>query len=119
MLIKRKRVYDPVQEGDGLRVLVDKTWPHGIEKGELPFAYWAKELTPSDELRELYQQNNFANWDLFTQKYREELQHSPAISSFVKQVKDTGVMTITLLYSATDDDRNHAVVLQDFLSSYL
>lgn len=31
-MIQCKRVYDPADDGDGYRVLVDRLWPRGIKK---------------------------------------------------------------------------------------
>ena len=33
--IKLKRVYEPAQADDGLRILVDRMWPRGIKKSDL------------------------------------------------------------------------------------
>jgi len=33
--VKIKRVYDPSEESDGFRVLVDKFWPRGLKKERL------------------------------------------------------------------------------------
>ena len=32
MGLRVKRVYDPPEQGDGLRVLVDRLWPRGLTK---------------------------------------------------------------------------------------
>jgi len=31
-MIKVKRVYDPIEKDDGVRILVDRLWPRGIKK---------------------------------------------------------------------------------------
>ncbi|CDK47630.1 FIG00638254: hypothetical protein [Escherichia coli IS1] len=35
MNIQCKRVYDPAEQSDGYRVLVDRLWPRGIKKTDL------------------------------------------------------------------------------------
>ena len=52
--IHLKRVYEAAEPSDGVRVLVDRLWPRGIRKADLPYDVWAKEVTPSSELRTLY-----------------------------------------------------------------
>ena len=47
--IHLKRVYEAAEPGDGVRVLVDRLWPRGIRKADLPYDVWAKEVTPSSE----------------------------------------------------------------------
>lgn len=41
-LIKIKRVYDPPTPDDGLRFLVDRLWPRGVENDALNIAGWLK-----------------------------------------------------------------------------
>lgn len=48
-----KRVYDEPSEQDGYRVLVDRLWPRGMKREYLKYDYWAKEVTPSNDLRGL------------------------------------------------------------------
>ena len=52
--IRLKRVYEVPSPDDGGRVLVDRLWPRGIRKADLPYDAWPKEITPSPELRKLY-----------------------------------------------------------------
>lgn len=49
--IRLKRVYEVPSPDDGVRVLVDRLWPRGIRKADLPYDAWPKEITPSPELR--------------------------------------------------------------------
>ena len=46
-----KRIYEPVQKSDGIRVLVDRLWPRVIKKATAAIDDWAKELAPSASLR--------------------------------------------------------------------
>ena len=54
MNIQCKRVYDPAEQSDGYRVLVDRLWPRGIKKPDLALDEWDKEITPSTELRKAF-----------------------------------------------------------------
>ena len=54
MNIQCKRVYDPAEDSDGYRVLVDRLWPRGVKKADLVLNEWVKELTPSTELRKAF-----------------------------------------------------------------
>ena len=49
-----KRVYDEPSEQDGYRVLVDRLWPRGMKREYLKYDYWAKEVTPSNDLRKWF-----------------------------------------------------------------
>ena len=48
---KIKRVYEKLSENDGFLVLCDRFWPRGVKKEALPIDMWAKEITPSTEMR--------------------------------------------------------------------
>ena len=54
MGLRVKRVYDPPEQGDGLRVLVDRLWPRGLTKDEARVDLWVKDLAPTDALRRWY-----------------------------------------------------------------
>lgn len=40
--IRIKRIYDPVEPGDGYRILVDRLWPRGMRKEQAALDQWAK-----------------------------------------------------------------------------
>ncbi|TOL41980.1 MarR family transcriptional regulator, partial [Vibrio parahaemolyticus] len=56
-MIKCKRVYDPVADDDGYRVLVDRLWPRGIKKTDLQHDEWNKDVAPTNELRKWFHQH--------------------------------------------------------------
>jgi len=51
MEIRIKRVYDNPGKNDRYRILVDRLWPRGISKENAKIDYWAKDQSPSSELR--------------------------------------------------------------------
>lgn len=76
--IRIKRVYEPAAPDDGCRVLVDKLWPRGVRKDALHYDVWAKEITPSPELRTWYHADPQTRWPEFRRRYLEELRGSQA-----------------------------------------
>lgn len=34
-----KRIYEPANETDGFRILVDRLWPRGIKKRKSPYSF--------------------------------------------------------------------------------
>jgi hypothetical protein len=40
--IRTKRVYDPPDDADGARVLVDRVWPRGVRKETAKLALWLR-----------------------------------------------------------------------------
>ena len=115
--VKIKRVYDPEERSDGFRVLVDKLWPRGIKKEDLHYDLWAKDITPSAELRKWFHEDVEKNWEGFSALYQKELSSSDAVKAFVANIKDKTV--VTLLYASKDAVHNHALILKEFLEKSL
>ena len=42
-----KRVYEPPDASDGMRVLVDRIWPRGLTKEHASVDVWLKDIAPS------------------------------------------------------------------------
>lgn len=42
MDVKIKRIYEPAEAADGVRVLVDRLWPRGVKKADAAIDLWAK-----------------------------------------------------------------------------
>lgn len=121
MDIKIKRVYEKPEASDGYRVLVDKLWPRGIRKADLPYDYWAKELTPSTAARKAFG-HKAENFDAFKERYLGELNASDAAHACAQQLKKDAAKaggTITLLYAARDPKINHAVILREWLEGQM
>lgn len=115
--IKIKRVYEPEQNDDGYRVLVDKLWPRGVRKENLHYDLWAKDIAPSTPLRQWYHSNPESNWIEFKQKYIQELKQAQAVVNFMARIKTR--KTVTLLYASKNEAENHALVLQAYLQEAL
>ena len=112
-----KRVYDPAEDSDGYRVLVDKLWPRGVKKEELHYNLWAKDIAPSTQLREWFHDNREANWSEFREKYMAELENSTPMLDFINDIRHRH--TVTLLYASRDREKNHAQILKDYISGHL
>ena len=110
-----KRIYDAPDDEDGFRILVDRLWPRGIKKESAGIDLWAKEITPSGELRKWYGHDP-ERFQEFRARYLEELAANPDVKEFFSTVKaKLGAENVTLLYAARDIKRNNAVILKDWL----
>ena len=85
--LRAKRVYKPPDDGDGVRVLVDRLWPRGLGRIQFKAAYYAELGQPAAQS---------AVRDLL-----DRLTHEP----------------VTLLFAARDETRNNAVALKEWLDS--
>jgi uncharacterized protein YeaO (DUF488 family) len=112
MKMQTKRVYDPREQGDGIRVLVDRLWPRGMTKEKLQADLWLKDIAPSDDLRKWFAHDP-SRWSEFKKRYWAELDEKPQT---VKQLRDLAAKEkLTLLFSARDTACNQAVALKEYL----
>ncbi len=111
-----KRVYEPPAKNDGFRILVDRLWPRGLKKESTHADLWMKEIAPSSALRKWFNHEP-EKWVEFCKKYRAELRKSPVADELVQY--GMKYKTITLLYSAKDEQHNQALVLQQFINEIL
>lgn len=116
--IRIKRVYDPAEGSDGMRILVDRLWPRGIRKETLELDGWPKELAPSTEASKAFG-HKAENFDAFSLRYRMELDDSDAAGAYVQELRARNPQVLTLLYAAKDPQINHAVVLKRWLEEQL
>jgi uncharacterized protein YeaO (DUF488 family) len=112
--LRIKRVYKPPDDGDGVRVLVDRLWPRGLSRERARIDLWPKEIAPSDTLRRLFHDDP-AGWEEFKAAYYAEL-GQPAAQAAVRSLLDLlSREPVTLLFAARDEDRNNAVALKEWL----
>jgi uncharacterized protein YeaO (DUF488 family) len=119
MSLKIKRIYDEANSTDGYRVLVDRLWPRGITKEKAKIDYWAKEITPSTEIRKNFK-HEAERFEDFRNAYHYELNSNSHAKEFLALMNEKLKMAnVTLLYAAKDDKINHVVVLKDWIEQNL
>ncbi len=110
--IRIKRAYEPPTHDDGTRILIDRLWPRGVKKENLALDQWAKELSPSTELRQWFGHDP-ARWQEFRRRYAAELRQRTDLLDPLRALARKG--PITLVYSAHDEAHNNAVAMREFL----
>jgi uncharacterized protein YeaO (DUF488 family) len=115
-MIKLKRAYDPPEDDDGTRVLVDRLWPRGVSKERIRIDKRMSDIAPSNELRRWFQHDP-AKWDEFHQRYLAELDNPERQAELesLAQIAEKGILT--LVYGAKDTERNQAVVLKELIEA--
>lgn len=109
-----KRIYDPTAPADGWRVLVDRVWPRGVSKAEAALDEWAKGLAPSTDLRKWFAHDP-AKFAEFERRYHAELEaNADTVTGYLEAWAEHA--TVTLVYSARDEQHNQAVVLRGYLA---
>jgi uncharacterized protein YeaO (DUF488 family) len=113
--IKLKRVYETPIKADGFRILVDRLWPRGIAKEKARVDLWLKDIAPSTELRTWFGHDP-AKWEDFQKRYKQELmQNKTVLENLRRIIKEQN--KVTLVFAASDENHNNAVVLRTFLAS--
>ncbi len=115
-MIRLKRAYEAADRSDGVRFLVERLWPRGVKKQDLPLAGWLKEVAPSTELRQWFSHDP-AKWVEFQRRYFAELDRNSKAWQPIVDVARHG--TVTLIYSSHDTEHNNAVALQEYVERKL
>ena len=113
-MVRLKRAYEPEEDSDGERILVDRLWPRGVRKENAHFSEWMKDLAPSDALRKWFGHDP-DKWEDFRRRYREELGEANKKELLGRLAGKAREHTITLVYAARDEKCNQAVVIKELL----
>lgn len=107
-----KRIYDVPSPEDGVRLLVDRLWPRGVSKVAAKIDLWAKELTPSHELRKWFHNHPDQHVE-FANRYRLELKER--LDDIFELLTSIDSQVVTLVTSSKDLEFGHVSVLREFL----
>lgn len=110
--VQIKRVYEPAEDSDGYRALIDHVWPRGVTRERARLDEWARELAPSDELRTWFSHVP-ERFEEFRGRYRRELAAHPEALEKLGEQATKGRLTI--VYAARDREHNNAAVLAELL----
>ena len=113
-MFKLKRAYDPPEENDGARFLVDRLWPRGVKKESLKLKAWLKDASPSEALRREFHSHP-EKWAEFRRRYIEELDKNPVAWKPLMDAAQKG--PVTLVYAARDTTHNNAAALAEYLAA--
>ena len=117
-MVRLKRAYEPLEPEDGRRVLVERLWPRGLRKEQAHLDGWLKDIAPSDTLRKWFHHDP-TRWAEFEHRYARELESEAARAAIDDLVQRAASETLTLVYSAHDQEHNNAVVLKGMIERRL
>ncbi len=112
--ISLKRAYEPADEADGIRILVERLWPRGVTKEALGLDHWLKEIAPSNELRRWYGHEP-DRWEEFQRLYAIELQANSAQVQDLKSLIEGN--RACFVFAARDVERSGAAALRSYLEA--
>ncbi len=108
-----KRVYDAPSAGDGAWILVDRLWPRGCSKETLRLDLWAKEVAPSNALRQWYHRN-LTQYPEFRKRYLKEIEGQGAALNELRAVVGRGPATLlTASKNSRQEPRRRAAGIAD------
>jgi uncharacterized protein YeaO (DUF488 family) len=115
--VRVRRVYEPPEPEDGVRVLVDRLWPRGLSKEAARVDEWPKALTPSTELRRWYHFGE-GSYDEFRRRYEAELA-APEAAELLDGLRELAGKggPVTLLTASKSPEESHASVLARLLDT--
>jgi uncharacterized protein YeaO (DUF488 family) len=113
-VIRMKRIYEPVLDEDGYRVLVERLWPRGVSKELAGLDAWEKGIAPSSALRRWYGHDP-EKWEEFQERYERELEAPEAQEILDGLVRYGQRGIVTLLYASRAGEISGAAVLRRVL----
>ena len=111
-----KRIYDEPTSDDGYRILIDRLWPRGVSKEKAQIDLWAKELTPSNELRKWFHAAPGREAEFETRYLTELHERKEQIDRLLESLDQS---RITLVSAVKELDSGHMRVLRSFLQHRL
>jgi uncharacterized protein YeaO (DUF488 family) len=110
------RAYEHSAPAAGKVFLVERLWPRGVHREDLPLDAWVKDVAPSTQLRQWFGHDP-AKWDDFRRRYTAELDANPQAWQPLLDAARSG--DVTLVYGSREREHNSAVVLRDYLLARL
>ena len=111
-MIRLKRVYEPREEADGLRVLVMRRWPRGIRKDRIDL--WLRELGADLALLRDWKAGR-VTWPERRQRYLDGLR-MPEAATQLDALRDLARgATVTLICACKDESECHRRLLKAVL----
>ena len=116
--ILMRRIYDEKKENE-TRILVDRLWLRGVSKEKADLTHWAKDITPSDALRQAYHDGKLEK-EQFQEHYRKEIAENDALEAFLTYVEERlKEQDVVLLSSVKELSLSHVPVLKEILEEKL
>ncbi len=114
MRLQTKRIYEAASKKDGTRILIDRLWPRGVSKEKAAIDYWARDASPSTELRKWYQHTP-EKWAEFQKRYFKELDANREAVAALESEMASGINTI--VFSSKELIQNNATALVTYFES--
>lgn len=112
-MIKTKSIYKPIDEEDGLRVLITRWYPRGVKREK--YDVWVRELSPSPELLKKYK-NSEIKWVDFSASLLLEFKNNLDSVEALYTLRSKGALeNITLLCYEKDGEQCHRHLVKNLI----
>ena len=118
MPIQTRRWNDPIQRGDGFRLLVCRYRPRGVKKEDETWDGWCPDLGPSRQLHaDFYGKNGPPiGWDDYRRRYLEEMRgQAELIDELAQMVREGKSITLLCSSACADASRCHRTLLRELI----
>jgi uncharacterized protein YeaO (DUF488 family) len=107
--IQTKRIYDPPDPNEGLRLLVMRYWPRGIKKERID--RWVREVSPGPGLIKKWKSGRIS-WKEFEEAYFKEMKEEAAAVR-VRELRSLAREgPITLFCGCVEEAHCHRILLK-------
>jgi uncharacterized protein YeaO (DUF488 family) len=120
--LKTKRWNDPIEDDDGLRVLVCRYRPRGVRKEDEGWDLWAPDLGPSRALHAAYygKQGAPIPWAEYERRYLAEVKAGPPLArvllrDLAERIRRGEHVTLLCSSACVDPSRCHRTLLAALL----
>ena len=115
MAVKTKSIFRPPEDEDGIRILITRFYPRGVERTR--FDEWALSLSPSSELLFSYKRGS-RNWSSFKRKFMMELRNNVESVEVIRTLNEVGKKKdITLLCYEQSGIPCHRHIVRDIIET--
>ncbi|HZT07678.1 MAG TPA: DUF488 family protein [Chloroflexota bacterium] len=118
MSVRLRRIYEPPEPDDGVRILVDRLWPRGLKKEDAHIDAWLRDVAPSSDLRRWFG-HDAGRWSDFRARYRAELQEPERAADLQRLVDEARKGPVTILCAAHDLEQSNGAVIRDLIAERL
>jgi len=116
--VRTRRWNDPVEVGDGFRLLVSRHRPRGVRREAEPWDDWWNALAPSAELVASFygKRGPVPTWDEYRARYVAEMRRRTFwIEAVAARVREGETVTLLCSSACTDPSRCHRTALEELV----
>jgi len=121
-MIRTRRWNDPVERGDGFRLLICRYRPRGVRKADETWNEWWPDLGPSRELHaDFYGKHGPPlTWPEYKRRYLAEMKsQTERLGELARRVADGETITLLCSSACTDAEHCHRALLKGLIEKRL